>query len=1811
MSKNKIIKKIIAIVLIFTLTSANFVFVGKTYATSFVETIFGKTADTGHKNIGFEAFFGSEEEKETSIICDVNNKDLAINMSLNVQESGYLKDAVIEILSTDESGELNFEICDSKTVEDSSAIEMGVANHFETATEIIEVPEDTIIEESVEELSTENEQNVENVDEIIEIPEDENVEENTDEPENNVVDEIIEEQVPEETPNESEEIINEPEQEQEPEIENEVVEEVEQEKIEIKELYKEFVQEIEDNKIILKQIDSNSKMNLSLPIEYKNETYVKENKFSNGAIVKLTGIYVDEKGKETNIEKEYELTVSWKDERIVKVEPSVTKYIDYGAGVILQTLVKVDNTKQGNTLPIKQTELTIEVPSFLGIEPSNVTVTANTTAGTNGQTAGNVIFSSDNLKYNQEQKQLIITVNNDKKLVKYNENENEFLIDESKIVEEERIYNVPGVDEYLITYTFNGAKIPEEAVSIKTKMDAKVTTYSGVVQDNNMYVSTVSDEYEYKLEGQTGDIASLKIENETPEISKGYLYANLKNSEKYETEFTTKSVINVSYKDIIESLILEDGEYTYIDKQANVIVNPDLYYKNIVISKENFTEILGEDGQIKITDITGNEIITINKDTQVTENGNIEINFQDRIDKLHFETSKPVKEGNLVIETKKAMKNPSMDKAGLLNMDSISTKSIIKAKYNYVENIVEIATIENKAKMKDTSTKANLVINKDKLSTLSLNENVEIKIELNNNKDTSDMYGHSVFDVELPENVENVEITNASILYGEGLQITSVEALGKVIRVTVDGVQDGINSGALTNGTNIVLNANIKVNIYTPMKSDFIKLRYTNDEATLYEDQGYQEAKFEYSAPSGLVSINSIVNYKNNGTGMLTSVKQGTQTDLIEVSSPLKTAKMEMIIMNNNANTVSNLALLGRFPFEGVKDMITLESMGTTITPRIVTGITGNEGFRIYYSENAEATRALSKPENGWIENPASLENMKSYLIVPENQNYEMKSADVLRFSYDFEIPENLTREQNIYGTYLTYYTNNAITGITNETDCPDIVGLTTGTGPELKLELSSDKELIRVGEEIKTKVIVSNTGRVKVENIQLQIPLPMGVTYVSHEVKEMDNVEAIKEGNTIKLNFAELNINSNIELELTLKTEEILEQFSQESISISANVTANELGAVIEAKSNETKLKERQFEIEEKIYSAVSDVVYKPGEEIDIRISFGNATYEEIKNVVVAKQIPEEFEFVSAKLSKFINLKLEEIEGVAYDTNTKIVTARLDTLDTYNTYHLDIKIKVKDLADEYSKLVVETNTSIKGDNADEYVSNSLNIELAKIMIEISQLTDATNAYIEQGGKIQYRFAVKNIGNIAANQIAFKDTLPEGMQVRKLSYSYDGVNYQSSYASKDSANLYLSLEPNQEAYVTIDAVAVDTDGALEKTVTNYATVDLEEANHKSNSVTHIIQADPEKLDSTIDRSQSNVNTDLDNTTQISKTYRVSGKVWLDKNRNGMKDTTEKAEADFSKIEVSLVNSDTGVIKTTTTVDSNGGYILSGVENGKYIVVFSYDTIKYGITTHKREGVADNANSDVIVTQVIKDGKTLDQAVTDVITIENASISNIDMGLIFADKFDLEIDTNVTKVMIQTAKGTTTTEFDNTKLAKEEIASKYVSGATVYIEYNIKVSNTGDIAGKVKKLIDYLPQGALLNSSMEGNEKWYTGPDGNLYSTALADEEIKPGESRELKLILTKQMTADNTGIINNKIEIYEDYNIYGISDIDSTPANKAQGEDDISYADTIILIKTGEIFIYTSVIITTIILASVVVFITYSKYIVYKRRKGV
>ena len=521
------------------------------------------------------------------------------------------------------------------------------------------------------------------------------------------------------------------------------------------------------------------------------------------------------------------------------------------------------------------------------------------------------------------------------------------------------------------------------------------------------------------------------------------------------------------------------------------------------------------------------------------------------------------------------------------------------------------------------------------------------------------------------------------------------------------------------------------------------------------------------------------------------------------------------------------------------------------------------------------------------------------------------------------------------------------------------------------------------------------------------------------------------------------------------------------------------------------------------------------------------------------------------------------------------------------------------------------TTASVVADGYDEVISNQNTLIIIKSSLTINQSTNTTSTYITEGDGIEYVFTVKNEGSAPAYDVRLTDYIPEGLSARSVSYDVNGAKVTKKVAgSKAPVITTPSINPNEEFKVTVNALANSLSGMQEMTVTNTGSVASKAMPEaiKSNEITHIVEADVNKANNSNEEAVENTGATANSTSNsnITKTYKITGTAWLDENGDGMRNDTEQK---MSNITARLVNSDTGVIVKSVTTDSKGEYTFAGVANGNYLIVFDYDTVKYTVTTYQKAGVETNVNSDAITTKIEQDGKQRNAAVTDRITVTDASVSGVDIGFVYADTFDLSLEKSITKITVQNKAGTNSVSFDNVNLAQMPIAAKHLSSSTAYIEYSFKVSNKGEIAGYAKKIVDYIPQGMTFNSTI--NEAWYTGTDGNLYTSALADIELKPGETKEIKLVLTKQMTEENTGLVNNLAEIAEDYNIYGVSDTNSTPFNKAQGENDLGSADAILTVKTGEVFIYISVIITSIMLGATIIFVAYTQIIVKRRKAGV
>ena len=140
----------------------------------------------------------------------------------------------------------------------------------------------------------------------------------------------------------------------------------------------------------------------------------------------------------------------------------------------------------------------------------------------------------------------------------------------------------------------------------------------------------------------------------------------------------------------------------------------------------------------------------------------------------------------------------------------------------------------------------------------------------------------------------------------------------------------------------------------------------------------------------------------------------------------------------------------------------------------------------------------------------------------------------------------------------------------------------------------------------------------------------------------------------------------------------------------------------------------------------------------------------------------------------------------------------------------------------------------------------------------------------------------------------------------------------------------------------------------------------------------------------------------------------------------------------------------------------------------------------------------------------------------------------------------------------------TAEDDPEAVAKVDLKKSKINNVIVKFRFKIRVKNEGTIAGYVKEIKDYIPDG--LKFLEEDNPLWKKVDEKTITTDQCKDVLLKPGDTTEVEVLLTWINGEDNMGVMDNWAEISKDYNEYGSPDIDSTPDNNKKGEDDIDDA---------------------------------------------
>ena len=197
--------------------------------------------------------------------------------------------------------------------------------------------------------------------------------------------------------------------------------------------------------------------------------------------------------------------------------------------------------------------------------------------------------------------------------------------------------------------------------------------------------------------------------------------------------------------------------------------------------------------------------------------------------------------------------------------------------------------------------------------------------------------------------------------------------------------------------------------------------------------------------------------------------------------------------------------------------------------------------------------------------------------------------------------------------------------------------------------------------------------------------------------------------------------------------------------------------------------------------------------------------------------------------------------------------------------------------------------------------------------------------------------------------------------------------------------------------------------------------------------------------------------------------------------------------------------------------------------------------------------------------------------------------DLDKEFVKVKYFDLALKKWVSKAIIIEADGSQTVQEtghtgdeDPEPPAKVDLGRRDINKVTVKFEFQIKITNEGEIAGYAKEVTDYIPEG--LKFIQEDNPEWYTREPLNgrerVATKQLENTLLQPGESATVSILLTWINDPNNMGLKTNIAEISQDYNDSHTPDIDSTPDNFEDGEDDIDDAPVMLTIALGDTKIY-------------------------------
>lgn len=673
----------------------------------------------------------------------------------------------------------------------------------------------------------------------------------------------------------------------------------------------------------------------------------------------------------------------------------------------------------------------------------------------------------------------------------------------------------------------------------------------------------------------------------------------------------------------------------------------------------------------------------------------------------------------------------------------------------------------------------------------------------------------------------------------------------------------------------------------------------------------------------------------------------------------------------------------------------------------------------------------------------------------------------------------------------------------------------------------------------------------------------------------------------------------------------------------------------IVETSLQTIKLKVNQAKLEIRVgYSAtepIEDIPELSGSGMELYAYLKNISGETLTNVVLTIVLPPEISYRESYTTT-------GADGLEYDiTSTseggQYITFYIHQMEVNDVYKIDFWTLITDLDLD----ILETTTSFKGYatvDGEIYYSNvySKDIKQRETYIDYTWEASVPGDTLVDGQEVTYTFTLTNLGLVTTGNSLITGYIPDGLELQNVSVALNDGTEVQILQDNTTIYCYVDLDPNEtvtftasfihyqdlltlnqttiENQISVTGVSFesfDTDIITYNVTNKYDTsTDTPTPGHPDVPEAPDVPTEDLPADDNNTNNENNTNNNDNNSSNsgnnsntVNILYRISGLVWIDRNKDGI----NKSENGMEGVNVYLysVTSQGSILNQVaeTVTNESGEYIFTGLSSGYYAVCFEYDNNLYAVTTYQVSTALSSQNSDVISKTIDIDGEAKNCGVTDTLDLTRTNLTNIDMGLAPLNDFDLSLEKYISQVIVRNESGESTYRYDSSDSEKVEIRSRYYESSTLEITYNIVIRNEGDVSGYINRIVDYLPDGVEIN--LDNNPGWYYTDDGNLGYNGLMGTEIEAGSSQTIQLIVTQSLASGESMNILNSAEIAEATNSFGYEDLDSTPLNNVPEEDDQDDVSLLVTISTGALKENITVLVVLLIIAFLIILIKKNK----------